>query len=265
MASAPGTDRYRPCYETDVVPSEPALEAKKTMYEFHGSQGDGRARPPRGGDFTFRQGPRPRISDRPLLTGRRALSPDPIFRSGDTIDKFRQVDDLTDSQEEEVDDSRSGHDTEQRPSKRPRSGPSWSNPDPYTALPPVPDTPKKNKDVVKLIRRSRVTPPAQSTNAVAPNGEDFISLDLGNGVEDHNEPPINAPTGPKAQPLVDLIQPGKRKHDALEVNKLPPQARKGARLHQQGKILKEWNAWDSGSSTPWYRLPSTPDALPGVA
>lgn len=269
MASAPGTDRYRPRYETDRGPSEPPPEVQKTMYEFHGNQGESLARPPRGGEFTFRQGPRQRISNRPLLTERRPLSPDPIFRSGAARDKFRQVDDLTDSQEEEneVDDLQPGQDSEERPSKRLRSGPSWCNPDPYTALPPVPATPKKNKDVVKLIRRSRVvTLPAQSINAIAPNGEDFISLDMGDDVEDRGEPPANAPAGPKAHLSDHLAEPTKRKHDALEdITKLPPKARKGARLHQQGRILNEWNVSDSGSSTPWYQSPTSSDVLPGVA
>jgi non-canonical poly(A) RNA polymerase PAPD5/7 len=276
MASAPGTDRYLPRYETDRGPPEPPPVIQKTMYEFHGNQGEGLARPPRGGEFTFRQGPRQRISDRPLLKERRLSSPDPVFRSGDAKDKFRHVDDLTDSQEDEVDDLQLEQDSEQRPSKRLRSGSSWCNPDPYTALPPVPATPKKNKDVVKLIRRSRVTIPAQSTNAMAPNGEDFISFDMGDDVENRNnppfnkplfnEPPVNAPTGPKIHLSDYPTQPNKRKHDALgDMNKLPPQARKGARLHQQGRILNEWRASDSGSSAPWYRSPTSSDLLPGVA
>jgi non-canonical poly(A) RNA polymerase PAPD5/7 len=266
MASAPGTDRYRPRYETDRGHPEPPPEIQKSMYEFHGNQKPGLARPARRGEFTFRQGPRQRISDRPLLTERRPLSPDPIFKSGDSEDKFRQVDDLTDSQEDEGDDSQPGQDSEVRPSKRLRSGVSWCNPDPYTVLPPVPTTPKKNKDVVKLIRKSRVTLPAQSTNAIAPNGEDFISLDMGDDLEDRSEPPVNAPTAPKAHLSHHPTEPTKRKHDALEnITKLPPQARKGARLHQQGRILNEWIASGSDSSTPWYRSPTPSNVLPGVA
>lgn len=270
MASAPATGLYRPRYEAEFGPPEAPPDAQKAMYEFRGNHGQSRGRPPRGGDFTFRQGPRSRISDRPLLTERRALSPDPIFRGGDTTDKFRQVDDITGSEEEEMDVERSDDDAEQQPSKRLRSGPSWSNPDPYTALPPVTETQKKKQDVVKLIRRSRVTPPAQPKNAAAANGEDFISFDMGdstlkNYAEDRNEPPTNAPTGPKPQPSDSSIQLGKRKRDTPdEVNKLPPQAKKGARLHQKGKILKEWEASDLGSSTPWYRPPSTPDVPAGV-
>lgn len=271
MASTPGTDRYRPRYEDDNGPPAAPPDVRKAMYEFQGNQGQGHGRSPRRGEFTFRQGPRPRISDRPLLTERRALSPDPVFNGGDAIEKFRQVDDLTNSEEEETDASQSDDNGAQRPSKRLRSGPSWSNPDPYTALPPVTDTLKKKQDVVKLIRRSRVTLPAQSANANAANGEDFISLDvddnvLENDADTRNEPPDNAPTGPKTQPEEGSTRLGKRKRDTPhEVNKLPPKARKGARLHEGGMILREWQAQDSDFSTPWYRPPNTSDVLAGVA
>jgi non-canonical poly(A) RNA polymerase PAPD5/7 len=272
MASASGTDSYRPVYEADLGPPAASVDVQKAMYEFHGNQGQGRGRPPRSGKFMFRHSQRPRISDRPLLTEMRASSPDPIFRGGDATEKFRQVDDFTDSEGEEMDFSQSDDDEGQPPSKRMRSGPLWSNPDPYTALPPVPETPKKKQDVVKLIRRSRVIPPvSQSAKATAANGEDFISLDFGDSTiekstEGRNEPPSNAPTGPKPQLSEGLSQLGKRKREALDdVSKLPPRANKGARLHERGKILLEWTASDFESSTPWYRPLSTQDVLAGVA
>ncbi|KAL9628296.1 MAG: hypothetical protein Q9164_007330 [Protoblastenia rupestris] len=271
MTSTSGTDSYRPRYGDDDGPPAASSDVRKAMYEFQGNQGQDHGRAPTRGEFTFRQGPRPRISDRPLLTERRVLSPDPVFNGGDTIEKFRQVDNLTDSEEENMDVSLSDDDGAQRPNKRLRSGPSWSNPDPYTVLPPVTDTPKKKQDVVKLIRRSRVTPPAQSVNAEAANGEDFISLDMSesilhNDTDIRNEPPDNAPTSPRTQPEEGPIHLGKRKRDApREVSKLPPQARRGARLHKDGMILGEWQARDSDSSTPWYRAPSPSDILAGVA
>ena len=84
--------------------------------------------------------------------------------------------------------------------------------------------------------------------------------------EGRNEPPVDAPTGPKIQSAEPPIQVNKRKRDAVDdVSKLPPRANKGARLHQSGKILREWKAADSESSTPWYRPPTTTGVLPGVA
>ena len=271
MASAPGTDRYRPRYEAKAGPPASFAGGENPMYEFHGNQRQARGGPPRGGEFTFRQG-RSRVSDRPLLAGLRGASPDPIFRGGNTAEKFRQVDDLTDSDEEEMDFSRSDDDEEQRPKKRLRSGPLWSNPDPYTALPPVSENQKKKHDVVKLIRKSRVIPPeALSTSAVAADDQDFISLDMNEdtiqfSAEDGNEAPANAPTGPKNQPSDVSAQHGKRKRDLVDDrSKLPPRANKGARLHQQGKILREWRASNPESSTPWYLPQAIPHLLPGVA
>lgn len=60
------------------------------------------------------------------------------------------------------------------------SEPKWSNPDPYTVLPPV-DEQRKRKDVVKLIRKARkeAENTAAELNQVAAN-DDFISF----GVED---------------------------------------------------------------------------------
>ena len=268
MASARETDCYRPRYETDVESQGTPPDVKKPMEENQGTHGQGCSRPPRGGEFTFRQGLRPRNSYRPLLTEMRASSPELLFRAEGTKEKFRQVNDVS---EEEKDVSRFDDDEEQRPSKRLRSGPSWSNPDPYTALPPVTETQKKKQDVVRLIRRSRVTPPPQSTNLAGANGEDFISLDMGGSaleikVQDRTEPPVNAPTGPKTEPSGNFAQPGKRKRDVLDdISKLPPRANKGARLHQRGRILQEWQASDLKSSTPWYRPPVTPGILAGIA
>ena len=272
MASGPGTDRYRPHYEADTDPQAASADVQKSMYEFRGNQRQGRRGPPRGGEFTFRQQPRPRISDRPLLTGVRGVSPDPVFGGGDTVEKFRQVDNLTDSDEEGMDVSGSGEEGEQRPSKRLRSGPSWSNPDPYTALPPVTEHQTKKHDVVKFIRRSRVTPSAaQPRSAVAANGEDFISFDMNDDTteispEDRNDVPADAPTGPKNQPPETSATLGKRKRNQVnDVSKLPPRASKNSRLHEHGKILREWKAPNLESSTPWHLPPTTPNLFPGVA
>lgn len=279
MAPASGTDTYRPRYPADEGPPAAPAAVQKAMYEFRGNHSQGRGiqsqpQPPPGG-FTFRHAQRQGISSRPLLTERRVSSPDPIFRGEDTINKFREVDDLTDSEVEDMDVSQFNGDDEQPISKRLRSGNSWSNPDPYTVLPPVTETQKKKKDVVKLIRRSRVTTTttavSQSTLTTPANGDDFISLDMGDDPADHlreerYEPPTNAPTGPKSQPPDTSTQLGKRKRDAVDdVGKLPPRAKKGARLHQGGRIVEEWKGLSFDSSTPWYRPPSTPDCFAGVA
>lgn len=271
MASNPGTDRYRPHYEASDGARKAPGDEQEAMYHFQGNHGQGRGHPPRRGDFTFRQAQRSRIYDRPLLTEVRASSPDTIFRDRDTPEKFRHVDEHTASEDEDMDVSRSDDDGDQAPRKRLSAIPLWSNPDPYTALPPVTENPKKKQDVVKLIRRSRLIPSGARTNAIAVDDEDFISLDMSDSNLDKdagtsNKPPVNAPTGPKIQSVEPSTQLGKRKREALdEIIQLPPRSNKGARFHQRGKILREWAASDSEFSTPWYRPPTTPAALAGVA
>ena len=87
--------------------------------------------------------------------------------------------------------------------------PKWSNPDPYTVLPPPDESQKKRKDVVKLIRRARIATEQDvgRSNALVDN-DDFISLNFENGAtevsdtsdvaEAENEKGVpGAPTGPR--------------------------------------------------------------------
>ncbi|KAL8702088.1 MAG: hypothetical protein Q9224_000172 [Gallowayella concinna] len=64
-----------------------------------------------------------------------------------------------------------------RDSKQEASVPQWSNPDPYTVLPPVDEAQRKRKDVVKIIRKARIVAEKETTieNQVAAN-DDFISF-----------------------------------------------------------------------------------------
>ena len=157
--------------------------------------------------------------------------------------KFMPAEDVSDSDEEQMDESDSdmaqsdasnadlanGQEGEERlePSAKRRalmpryrnahdgaSEPKWSNPDPYTVLPPIDDSQRKRKDVVKLIRKARkeaeVT--AAERNQVAAN-DDFISFGMDNetpemaeeirsnpdvdGLERDGAGMPGAPTGPR--------------------------------------------------------------------
>lgn len=63
--------------------------------------------------------------------------------------------------------------------KETASVPKWSNPDPYTVLPPVDESQRKRKDVVKIIRKARIVAEKEvaTANQVAAN-DDFISFGL---------------------------------------------------------------------------------------
>lgn len=131
--------------------------------------------------------------------------------------RFLHIDDMTDSEEEQMEESDSDQDTSNEPvsqstdmgSAQPNleppvkrralaistnettavsQAPKWSNPDPYTSLPPV-DELRKRKDVVKIIRKARI---AIEKGAGVANqsgiNEDFISF----GFEETTTPKARA-------------------------------------------------------------------------
>ena len=148
--------------------------------------------------------------------------------------RFKPMEDMSDSDEAEMDMSDDEVSAAEQPHKKARtiakavdddSVPRWSNPDPYTALPPPDESQRKKKDVVKLIRKARVE--TNSANAIKVNpAEDFISFDFGDKTEDAQSPPpdlmksgtgvVGAPTGPRFS------------HNANLYNKQPPSAPAGA-------------------------------------
>ena len=91
--------------------------------------------------------------------------------------------------------------------------PKWSNPDPYTVLPPPDETLRKKKDVVQIIRKARLSTDKTMENLkneVAANN-DFISLDFGGTESSEHEDIdelkelkgpaaglVDAPTGPRS-------------------------------------------------------------------
>lgn len=158
--------------------------------------------------------PKPPTADRPLLTFQRGTTPEQLLGMVDdhgSTKRYLPAEDLSDSAEEDMDESDSDENqqitaygqglpvsavaaddqpgTDEPPAKRhapePTASavnegarvPQWSNPDPYTVLPPPDETQRKKKDVVKLIRKARIVsenmPGAQSQ--VATN-DDFISF-----------------------------------------------------------------------------------------
>ncbi|KAI8626010.1 hypothetical protein F5Y19DRAFT_237576 [Xylariaceae sp. FL1651] len=190
-------------------------------------QANDRPRRPRGGQRANQQrhtGPyqRPRAVDRLLLSKRYDDKTELML--GDTAVRasYRDVGELSDSDEIDMDISDNGEPnlaTAEPPTKRARTDvstsataqdpPKWSNPDPYTALPP-PETTRK-KDVVQLIRKARVE--AEAPKPTAPDeAADFISCDFSddesinqaqNGQQrklrhNANDRVTNAPTGPRA-------------------------------------------------------------------
>jgi non-canonical poly(A) RNA polymerase PAPD5/7 len=233
-------------------------------YEFRGQRGDRRSRP--NHEFTFRY-PRP-TSERPLLTSKRETTPELLLGQSESETKaplrFAALDQLTDSDEAEMDVSSEDEDGSRPPRKKravetdtakERPAPKWSNPDPYTVLPPLDETQTKRPDVVKLIRKARVaaTSAVTQTDAVTTN-EDFISFDMDDldGVEEAPEPPANAPKGPRN---ADVSGKRKRTHDD-EIKGYSKKSGKpfGDRFRSDGGILDQWRRTPSESGAPWLEL-----------
>lgn len=181
-----------------------------SSYNSNGSYGYGR-RGRGGGQFEHR---RNLAANRPILSqtatgeGNGGVIQD-FVGEGNEGTTYLNLDDLSDSDEAEMDisgdekeageaDEGSGDDDGSAPRKRARrsektSGkdeiatfatPKWSNPDPYTVLPPTEgqNAPKK-KDVVQLIRKARVK--AERTAAeTSADTEEFISCGMDSSDDD---------------------------------------------------------------------------------
>lgn len=122
--------------------------------------------------------------------------------------RFLPADDVSDSGEEQMDESNSDIDEVAAPTaeilqgmreedafepppkrralepstkglKDANGAPQWSNPDPYTVLPPLDESQRKRKDVVKIIRKARIISEigGHAQNQVVDN-DDFISFGL---------------------------------------------------------------------------------------
>ncbi|RMZ76597.1 hypothetical protein DV738_g4871, partial [Chaetothyriales sp. CBS 135597] len=245
-------DSYRP-------PARASVSARDAMYRFTGNQEDGRRghpaerryRPPRR-DFHH-----PYASERPLLTRQHTAPESQDFRDPQARDKFRSLADLTDSEEDNMVES----DDDAPPAKRMKpvgtadptgtnpSTPKWSNPDPYTALPPPTETTGKRIGVINLIRKAKIDDTDKTDSPDISRNDDFISLD--DGFNDFPE----APTGPRADRL------GKRKRGE---DTAIPSLRSGLGSLKNLEILREWRARSSADSVPWH-IPCRPEDTASMA
>jgi len=244
---------------------------------------DSRGRGPKRGKFTNRPA---RAAERALLgINAREKTPERLEGMADGHVRFEIAANLEEQVMEE----------QERASKRQKvdleSGPRplWSNPDPYDALPPTIDRPKRI-DVLQLIRKAKVQHEAVtgSTNSIS-NNDDYVSLDFESNDMELVHPPsgsARAPVAPRtlthalppkphaavrfaldahyAQPREAVSQ---RLHQALNRDGRPdlsgpeqipeprPQKKKGKRtfasMRDQGDILPYWQTDSAYESTPW--------------
>lgn len=165
-------------------------------------------RPPRFGNDNFRGrygGPnQPRRVWKPFKPAERAIlqstvndKPAEDFADAENGVVYRAIDQLSDSDEADMDMSDSENESAEPTAKRARttnqeatgdSVPKWSNPDPYTALPPTEESDKKKKDMVQLIRKARVQAAPGPRTSLPADDEDFIRCDTDSeGDEENND------------------------------------------------------------------------------
>ncbi|KAG6017709.1 hypothetical protein E4U43_000310 [Claviceps pusilla] len=179
-------------------------------------------------------------SERALIAGATLGVAEEQVDNGEGRAKFRDLDELSDDDELDMDISAS--DSEGPSRKRMRTdnkkvkengeeAPKWSNPDPYTALPCPDETTGKKRDVVKLIRKARLEELAKpDTSAEA---EDFLSFDLTEEEEDEDANEDGTPPPPsEPQPPLPPTEPAamSRDRDAVKSargNDVPPPERSG--------------------------------------
>jgi non-canonical poly(A) RNA polymerase PAPD5/7 len=286
----PEGDSYRPRYGADLGPPPPLpADAQAAMYHFQGNGNDNRPggrplhrsnRPPR--PFKFRALP---PSERPLFTQAHLQESSELTFGGDGAeDKFRNLDDLTDTDETDMEVSvdsnyEDSHDAEAPPSKRSRINehgdaveiqPKWSNPDPYTALPPVDQDSRKKTNVVHLIRKARNTAATGQKDATASHDDDFISFDFDDEAgASVSMAPHDAPLGPRlgrhdVVPSIPSSTLGKRTRDDFENAPLVT-TKYGQQYHSDGRVLQIWKADTDCNATPWVKTTISSSDSAGVA
>ncbi|KAF2828842.1 hypothetical protein CC86DRAFT_392988 [Ophiobolus disseminans] len=247
--------------------------------------------------------------ERALLRHRDAGSPE-LSYGIEGPSRFMNLDDMSDDQEADMDESdvsaggaegqpepkaarvrASRADGNSEPKWAPIPTPKWSNPDPYTALPPPSETTGVKKDVVQLIRKAKNqdAEKAISNNAVAAN-DDFISFndeddDVDDEVDDapglliyEDEEPIRGRDRGRGNDRNRVDQGSMNDvayiDDMLSTRPLPPSpprdtyqpqaggGRNKRRFGDEVSIVYEWLPTPKGSHpTPWAERTGTYDRL----
>ncbi|OAL43606.1 hypothetical protein IQ07DRAFT_649949 [Pyrenochaeta sp. DS3sAY3a] len=230
--------------------------------------------------------------ERALLRQRDDGSPERIMGVSDGPNRFLNPEDLSDDSEQdmecETDDSDARHN--KKPALADRASradgdsvPRWSNPDPYTVLPPPDETTGKKTDFVKLIRKAKnqEAEKVAADGAVAAN-DDFISFDLDEAPipdvsriaprkpvpetiiitdddEDHGHEVRQLHSGPSTLPRlqgsmndigpITLPEGSRRVPELTAVAQRPRQSLKRRRPSDGPAILPEWRP--TSNPTPW--------------
>ncbi|KAH7028189.1 uncharacterized protein B0I36DRAFT_365291 [Microdochium trichocladiopsis] len=231
-APAPGgSDSYRPGQERFPPPREFSRNndshgpSKRGLFDRDGRSGargrggrlanrphDGRRRQPWSRKAADRALLQPGVNDQhaELMLG--DLSARATYRALDEMSDSDEAEMEISGEESEGDSDSEGADraakrvktsaAAEKESSQEEQAPKWSNPDPYTALPPPDEQSRKKLNMVQLIRKARVEAEAKK-GLDKDESADFIACDFS---DDDDEPPTNgnslapafAPKGPSA-------------------------------------------------------------------
>lgn len=169
----------------------------------HDSRPRGSSGPSRGRGNFRGFGPRAAHSRDILskMASTRETTPEQMEGMDEGPSRFKDVPDFDDEPESDDDAPRKRAKVE--PTEAP-AAPKWSNPDPYTALPPPESLGAPKKDIVQAIRKAKneQATKAEGSDKVA-NNSDFISLnfdDDGDKESVKDSPPAKSPSSSSGAP-----------------------------------------------------------------
>jgi non-canonical poly(A) RNA polymerase PAPD5/7 len=200
--------------------------------------------------------------NRPIIRALRdgEKTPERLAGMTDAPVRFKPVEDISNS-EEEVDMDMDTTDSNEVPTKRRKLDSSasmvatkWSNPDPYSSLPPVDEVRAKRTDVVQLIRKAKVDAAAETSalkNEIAEN-DDFVPLDFGSDNDDedrHSDHPLNTIVGNGASgiPFDAKLRVPSYEDDVGSLKRKRPSS-------ITGNVVSMWQPVSTSQATPWLTV-----------
>ncbi|EXJ80980.1 hypothetical protein A1O3_07268 [Capronia epimyces CBS 606.96] len=231
----------------------------------------------------YRRPPPPRTAaNRPLFRLKHDDAENASLLDPHAESRFRNLEEMTDSDEEAMALSEDGE--QERNTKRARidepdfaaeaTVPKWSNPDPYTSLPPLAagETTAKRTDVLRLIRKARID---SSRSQTAASADDFISFDMDESDAEDSAPLSFSPPSPPSDAAMrvetskeDDVLPedrvlGKRKRGQTVGSQIPGK-RSHSKVYGDSLVQKRWAVVQGIDSAPWVTMSDGID-IPGIA
>ncbi|KAI5360975.1 putative PAP/25A-associated, polymerase, nucleotidyl transferase domain, nucleotidyltransferase Trf4 [Septoria linicola] len=261
QSTGPQAPRFPPASREQQAPSRPRQDSRRGRGGGRGGRGFGR-----GGRFI----PKPAHKRAILGFTEGADAPEEMLGPSEHA-KFLEME-SSDEDSDEADEAENGD----QPRKRAKVSddadqpdrPQWSNPDPYSVLPPTDVVNTAKKDIVQTIRKRKAEVAASNdaTNSIKENA-DFISFNFD---EPESEGEVDSSEGddndfvaaPPAQAAVDLPPPPPPQDLVMPTDEELMQTYTGSSTSKRkrgfeqtlsssaGAIVEEWLP-DGSDTTPW--------------